>query len=293
MKARAGLVLTEAAHEGARRAGTHRRRRARRLPGRRGQGGARHPRQPGQESVPDPVRHLGGGDQRHHAGGVRRRFQPRRGQPARGVGEHALPPHLPHRPRAHPAQRRALAGRDDAAVAPKPGVAARQRAAEGHAGAHPAVRAHPGPHRLGRALRGQRHRLGLYDGPERVVLPGRLGAGRLGAQPAHRRGGVAQARLPARLQRPAVHFPGGQGAPRVLRRRLDAPDRADQPGAAPGRGPGAGRRHRAADARTRRARARTSTRRWRRSPAMRSTPSSSTACRSTWSAWSASTARSS
>ena len=39
-------------------------------------------------------------------------------------------------------------------------------------------------------------------------------------------------------------FPGGQGAPRVLRRRLDAPDRADQPGAAPGRRPRAGGRHR-------------------------------------------------
>ena len=49
-------------------------------------------------------------------------------------------------------------------------------------------------------------------------------------------------------------FPGGEGASRVLRRRLDAPDRAGQPGAAPGRRPRADRRHRPPD-RGRRARA--------------------------------------
>ncbi len=59
-------------------AGAHRRRRARRLPGGRGQGGARHPRQPGEEPVPDPVRHLGRRDQRRRARGVRRRLLARR-----------------------------------------------------------------------------------------------------------------------------------------------------------------------------------------------------------------------
>ena len=86
---------------------------------------------------------------------------------------------------------------------------------------------------------------------------------RIGAAVSH------QARLPARLGRAAVHLPGGEGAPRVLRRRLDAPDRAGQPGAAPRRRPRADRRHRPPDRATTRARARTPTPRSRRSPATR------------------------
>mgnify|MGYP003694585865 CR=1 FL=1 len=57
-------------------------------------------------------------------------FSRARGQSARSLGEHALPAHLPHRPgHIMRSGARWLAG-DDAAVAPQPDVAARQRAAD-------------------------------------------------------------------------------------------------------------------------------------------------------------------
>ena len=98
---------------------------------------------------------------------------------------------------------------------------------------------------------------GYTSGQSVSFFQGGSGLRGLGAQPAHRRRGQHQARLPARLGRAAVHLPGGEGAPRVLRRRLDAPDRAGEPGAAPRRRPRADRRHRPPDAPTTRARART------------------------------------
>ena len=88
---------------------------------------------------------------------------------------------------------------------------------------------------------------------------------------------------------PAVPLPARRPH-RVLRRRLDAPGRADLAGGAPGRDahPGHRRRPHARAAGAARAQQR-ATRTWRRSPAMRCRTSSSTRWRSTSSACSAST----
>ena len=200
---------------------------------------------PAQEPVPDPVRHLGRRDQRHHAGGVRRQFQPRRGQPARGVGEHALPPRLPHRRVEHHAPRPALARRDVLAVAPEPDLAARQRAARAKCCERTLAFERIQDHIDSGALYAVSVTASGYTTGQSVSFF-QGGSGLEGWERNQRIGAAVSLKLEYLLASSALPFifPGGQGEPRVFRRRLGAPDRADQPGAAPGRRPRAGGRHR-------------------------------------------------
>ena len=169
--------------EAARGAGADRRRRARRLPGGRGEGGARHPRQPGEEPVPDPVRHLGGRDQRRHAGGASPTTSLAAVANLLEVWENM---HCHHVYRTDVSSIMRSGARwldvDDADLARQSDLAARQRAAARTCSAKtmPFERIQAA-HRLGRAVRGVRHRLGLHLRPERVLLPGRLAGWRAGS----------------------------------------------------------------------------------------------------------------
>ena len=230
-----------------------------------------HPRQPAREPVPDRLRHFGRRDQRGRARGLRRRLRRAVRQLLEvweGLRCHARLPHRLPATSSAPAAR--WLARSDADLRAQPDLAARQRAAARHA--RRARWTSSASRRTSTSARSTRCRVtasGYTSGQSVSFFQGGSRARGLGAQAAHRRRDPAERRSAARLGRAAVHLPGGEVPPRVLRRRLDAPDRAGQPGAAPRRRPGARGRHRAADRRSRRACARTSTRRSRRSPATR------------------------
>ena len=94
------------------------------------------------------------------------------------------------------------------------------------------------------ARRGRGHRVGLHVGRVDLVLRRRRRGRRLATLAARGRAGrSSDVDAPDGLGRASVRVSAGAHPSRVLRRRVDAADRTDQPRAAPGRGSRA-RRHR-------------------------------------------------
>jgi hypothetical protein len=144
--------------------------------------------------------------------------------------------------------------------------------------------------RIGRAIDKRRpafaehHLFRLLLGPERELFPGPFRPRRLAPQPACRRAGTDHARPPDGVERDPLHFSCRAYPSRVVRRRLDASGRPGVAGDPPRRRPHPGDRRRTHAEEENLRPAGAAIRRWRRSPATPCRASSSTACRSIWSA---------